>query len=554
MNQALHIFLKDMRRFWAEIFLSLAITAVFVGIGAYLRGGTDDVHNVELGLLAGLLGVLVPVSWWVLITRAIHAERLVGDTQFWITRPYVWGSLLGSKLIFLAAFLFVPFFIAQLILLAEAGFAPLLYIPGLLFNLLLIAGIVILPLASIGAVTSSFVRMTLTILGIFLLFIAFTTVMALAFAKHGSGVSSRIGGNICFVVAVLVFATTIVLQYAWRRVWIARWLLIALPVVLIAILWAASNYDLSQMDRVYPLPQGGAPIQFSYSPDQQDSGTSSFQKSSRTMIPISIPLAETGVAERYAVLPDAVKVELKAPDGAHWESDWQGLDGYRFLSGESRFKPGFFMPMAIYQKLQSTPLTVHLVFAITQAQAGKVTTIAMQAQRFPVPELGVCLGQIGLTPLFGQMTGINCVSAVREPQLTYIGTHWSDAACSASNAAPESGVLGTGWAGSLDSYPAQLGISPVVDLHVNLSNNMILNTPGGKPRYLCPGTPITFTQYTAVRRRQTSVDFQGFILPKITVQGNIITITQTESTTTQTQQTGVAIQSTVTRTESTTTH
>jgi hypothetical protein len=124
MNQILHIFLKDMRRFWAEIFISVAITVVFVGVGAYLSMGVDDLRVQTLSILVSLLMTLVPVSWWVLIARVIHAERLVGDTQYWITRPYVWSNLLAAKLLFLAVFVYLPFFIAQGLLLAEAGFAP----------------------------------------------------------------------------------------------------------------------------------------------------------------------------------------------------------------------------------------------------------------------------------------------------------------------------------------------------------------------------------------------------------------------------------------------
>ena len=96
---------------------------------------------LEAGFLAGLLTVLIPVSWWLLIARVIHAETLVGDRQFWLTRPYEWKKLLGAKALFLAVFLYLPLLIAQCLLLFRAGFHPLSFIPGLLFNLLLITGV-----------------------------------------------------------------------------------------------------------------------------------------------------------------------------------------------------------------------------------------------------------------------------------------------------------------------------------------------------------------------------------------------------------------------------
>ena len=83
---------------------------------------------------------LVPVSWWLLISRAVHAEALVGDRQFWITRPYEWKSLLAAKLLFLAIYIYASILLAQCALLRAAGFHPLSYMPGLLYNLLLLTG------------------------------------------------------------------------------------------------------------------------------------------------------------------------------------------------------------------------------------------------------------------------------------------------------------------------------------------------------------------------------------------------------------------------------
>ncbi len=115
----------------------------------------------------------MPVSWWLLISRVIHAETLVGDCQFWITRPYDWKKLLAAKALFLFCFLYLPLFLAQCFLLMRAGFSSALAIfRGLLFNLYLISAVLVLPLLALATVTSSFARMTLAILGILLCFIA----------------------------------------------------------------------------------------------------------------------------------------------------------------------------------------------------------------------------------------------------------------------------------------------------------------------------------------------------------------------------------------------
>jgi hypothetical protein len=123
----------------------------------------------------------------------------------------------------------------------------------------------------------------------------------------------------------------------------------------------------------------------------------------------------------------------------------------------------------------------------------------------------------------GHIAGIACVSALREPPPTYISTHWSDLPCAAAPSQPEGGKLGTGWVGALEREPAQLGISPIVEPNINLSNSQ---RGENEPRSLCPGTPVTFTQYGRVGRMQTSLDLQPFSLPKYSVTGNMITIAQ----------------------------
>jgi hypothetical protein len=526
MNQTQHIFAKDARRFWAEILLSLAITVAFVFLGPIEWISKYEPQDQSLMIVAALVTGLVMVSWWIAITRVVHEERLVGDTQFWITRPYAWTSLLAAKVAFVLAFLYVPLFLAQLALLAEAGFAPLACLPGLLYNLLLISSVFALPLAAIASVTSSFARMTLTLLGILAGFIAFLALTSVADSYWTSGEAGPLGNHISIVLGVAVFAAAIVLQYARRTVWSSRWLLFALPLLLLAVSFFSSKYEQAQFNRIYSTEQTGAPIQLTYSPAQAGYETSSFNASPRTQIPIKIRLAESGVSNGFLVLIDAVRVELKAPNGSHWESQWQSGGGYKFLPGELTFSPTFLMPIAEFRSFQGTPLSVHLTFAISNAQAGKVTNLPLPSQRFSVPDFGVCSPQTGWTEL-GHITGIACVFALREPPLTEVSTLWSDSQCAGAASPPDGGMLGTAWVGALDREPAQLGISPVVDPNINLSNSQNNNGRGENGlRYLCPGTPIIFTQYARVGRMQASVDLQSFSLPEYSVTGNRITITQ----------------------------
>lgn len=258
MKQVLHIFAKDSRRLWPEILITLAITAAFVWIYPvqWMSGNSSYGFHAVAGsafvvrpILANSLVVLVPVSWWLLISRAVHAESLVGDRQFWITRPYEWRKLLAAKVLFLLAWVCLPFFIAQCLLLVLAGFHPLFWLGGLLFNLLLVTGILVIPFFALATVTSNFARLILTLLGAL---VAILAISALASYFDSGSVSTPYGDRISLPLLLSVCGAAIVLQYAARRVWFSRLLLISIPALLTIIGVAMPNSAL--MQRAYPRP------------------------------------------------------------------------------------------------------------------------------------------------------------------------------------------------------------------------------------------------------------------------------------------------------------
>src|SRR6185437_5975733 len=162
MRQVLAIFTKDARRFWPEILVSFVLLVALVRVypmqwtepGLIHRAtGLFGISGAPSGVLAACLVVLVPISWWILIARLIHCEKLVGHTQFWITRPYEWPKLVAAKMLFLAVFLYAPFFAAQCLLLHSGGFHPFSYLSGLLLNLVYLTAVVVLPLAALSALT-----------------------------------------------------------------------------------------------------------------------------------------------------------------------------------------------------------------------------------------------------------------------------------------------------------------------------------------------------------------------------------------------------------------
>src|SRR5580693_8112343 len=115
MKQILHIFAKDTRHLWLEILISVALT-IWLGLtsphrwwmsGAGYEETVSFSPRASVMLLPSLLPVLIPLSWWILISPLIHDERLVGDRQYWLTRPYEWKKLLTAKTLFILVFLYL---------------------------------------------------------------------------------------------------------------------------------------------------------------------------------------------------------------------------------------------------------------------------------------------------------------------------------------------------------------------------------------------------------------------------------------------------------------
>jgi hypothetical protein len=527
MKQTLHIFAKDARRFWPEIAISLAITALFARIypnqwlaqaGLYAVSGWGGFAGPPgVQLLAFVLYVLVPVGWWLLIARVVHGENLVGDRQFWVTRPYEWKQLLAAKVLFLFVFLYLPFVTAQLVLLAEAGFQPFSYIPGLLYDLLLLTGAVIMPLFAMATVTSAFARMALAMVGVLLGFIGF---MVLSSHLATTAVSTPSGANFSTPILLCICGGAVAVQYAARRLWLSRLLLIGLFLTIGVAMLAPS--DGGAVDRAFAARATSqeSPIHIAFLQDANHQVTGAPLGDKR--VQINIPVLISGIADGIVIMPQNVKVSGGAADGAQWSTPWQSIYGSHYASDTQDSNISFMMDRSVYEKVKSAPIHLQLTLALTQGQAGGVTRIPLPTTDFSVPGFGVCSPQKGWPETSSQITGISCRSAFRQPYLTYVETLWSNLPCSGAKTEPNNGVQGAAWVGDFDNALAQFSIASVSSVLVSLSNS--LRETGVRdrqePRYLCPGTPVTFTRYNLVRLLRTEVVIPNFQMPtKVTPEG-----------------------------------
>ena len=504
MKQILHIFRKDTRHFWPEILASLLITALYVvHFPSQWTVYSDLNHEQMLRQITAALTILMPVSWWLLIARATHDETLVGDEQFWLTRPYEWKKLFAAKAFFLGIWIGLPYLLAQACLLVAAGFHSASYIATLFGDLFFISAILILPLFAIAAVTANFARMTLTLVATLFLYITF---MFFASTIQVGRTSAYIPYHDPFVFPLIfcVCAAAIIFQYATRRVWISRGLLLTVPILAIVLGYAYDRQSL--VDRAYPAPSSAStpPVLISLAADANHPVKA---RSERGHDYIDLRVQYSGVPEGHAVFSDNVKFTLIAADGQQWTSPWQQNDD-RIVPGTQSAELSLMLSPDVYDRFKSAPVTLHITSALTRLQAGTVTAMNYPSDDVSVPGVGFC------SPQFERGAGLVCRSVGWQSQLTHITVLWSHASCSDTQPTAENTAPGNAWRG-LNPVVLDTAMSPVLVQNTFFSNSRGHEDFSGSEHgwHICPGSPLTFTQYNIVDRTQSDLTIPNFQLP-----------------------------------------
>ncbi len=334
-QQILHIFKKDARRYWYEIAVSLLLLGIYTWRQPQEWNGTP-IDASFVAVLLGWVNGLLPLSWIFLIVRAIHGETLVGDRQFWVTRLYEWEKLVAAKVLFVAAFVNVPLFVAQLILLKEAGFGLLRHLPGVL--------------EMQGA------------LGLLLLLPA-----ALATVTRG------LGQVILVAIAALIALIGIGVLVSFLLLGAAG---------LIVLLQVAAPYG-TLVKRKYPVASAErpAPVQLAFESRNVAAKKKTPLTDSFPEIMIRIPLRVSGVATHELVAVDGVRVVIDAPGGVHWDPGWKS-GGPQFWPGEDSAATSFTVKKALYDKVKSVPVTLQVSLVMTQYRETNVREVIAQEREF----------------------------------------------------------------------------------------------------------------------------------------------------------------------------
>jgi len=226
MKRILIILRKDARRFWPYLLALWVVTVLDAPLSWF---PANHVSFMERHWLRSQTLTLCSLACWLLVVLVIQQERLAGDRQYWLTRPFAWKELLAAKSLFVVLAINVPLLIVEYAALAEMGFASRAQLAVLLSVHLSATVYMFLPCMALAAMTSNLGQAVLAFIGILLAIVVFfhlfQPVPVALF--HIDPISNWQGGRwvredaSALVVTVAAIAV-LILQYSRRRPLLAR--------------------------------------------------------------------------------------------------------------------------------------------------------------------------------------------------------------------------------------------------------------------------------------------------------------------------------------------
>lgn len=317
MTQALHIFRKDLRHQSIDLaiyFALLLLTGFLVPTG--WPGHWNS--NAILPWLRTLLQVAIPVFWLVIIARLVHEEAIVGDRQFWTTRPYRWSSLLGAKLLFLVVCIALPHFVMQWCLAIYGGVSP--FTAGFPVSATMHLLIVWIPMFLFACVTSTLVSAFFTTLGSVVLWMG---MLAFVIGGNGPEANAPMVRPVFSILFAGIFAFLLILLYRKRSVQLGRVLMGTAAVIFLLLIYSVvrmSPASLGTMLLKALYRDGAAPqLHLQYVPGRFSGHTS---QNSSWLLAVPVPIALFGLPNGHRLHDAAMQYHLQA-GGYSYTSPWR---------------------------------------------------------------------------------------------------------------------------------------------------------------------------------------------------------------------------------------
>jgi hypothetical protein len=356
----------------------------------------------------------------------------------------------------------------------------------------------VLPCIALASVTLNLARAVLALLAIVACFVAYVASASFGMIRTMNGVNLPYANLTPQIVLVCLCVASICLQYATRRTWPARALLLSFPLWIVAI----AELPLHTVERVYAQRSGtgdGLP-QLVYSVPENESFPASHR--SNKDIDFGLPIAATEPSDATILAVDDVKITMEAADGTRWASPWEGNFG---IPIGRRGEVTLVLPSSVYAAFLGKKISLHLMLAVSEGHTQSSTTIPFPSTDLAIAGDGICSARSRISvgsDHTQQNIDTHCRFPLRRPYLRI----------TMQQTGPECHSGGEQWTGSLGTQPADSSIDPVF-LGANFSTGNSYSYKGVGASLPCPATGVTLTQYELERRTELSLTIPDFQLP-----------------------------------------
>jgi hypothetical protein len=343
MKQALHIFRKDVDALRIEIGVFILLAFAFAWTKIHMR---NDDWTDPLVLFAASF----------LIARAVHADGIPGDRQFWLTRPYNRMSLLSAKLLFVVVCVSLPVACAQVAVALQFGYPVRQVLAGLLFNQLALLGIGAVPVLALSSLTRRMVTFILIALALALVSQGGSSTLTFWFPDSRRPVPDSVAWirNVFAELLLLAMATVVIFrQYRHRttgssmvmaitalNIAAAVYLLVPGSAVLRAQSWFSTNSALSSGVTVAAKPADD---------DARLAGS---------MMRVPLALVADHLPPNVEIRADDLNISVSWPGRPLRFAQRPGVNRRSEDARQAVFDVGLLVSRALYQERFDEPLTI----------------------------------------------------------------------------------------------------------------------------------------------------------------------------------------------------
>ena len=388
MRETLHILHKDIRRHWPEILVGLVLLGLYVRLS--LRPPQSPRYGALFPWFRLSLEAVRPLTvffWIFLSVRVVHGETLVGDRQWWITKPYEWWTLLAAKELFLLLFLNLPLFCVQLYLLHHGGFPILQNLVGVLGIQLQLAVVLVLPSITLGCVTRGFAQvMIAVVLVIVAIWAGFSTIEKIP--NNDMAFVAETSNTVAPLLVLGCILASVGWQYSRRRTWLSRGLLAAGALSAWTI-GAVTPYG-RLVERKYPMADHSWAPSVSLITRKAPPITKEpqFWENIPT-VPLRFGLKMAGIPEKHWVHVAGVRPILESTEIGSWDPGWEQGRADFWAPSDDRYLE-YSIKRQDYERLKGHDLRLRMEVALTEYEESEPSDFIVREPEASNEALGIC--------------------------------------------------------------------------------------------------------------------------------------------------------------------